>query len=353
MEVYDSAVLLGVLETREENRKLPSFFRRWFPTRINSDNEYIMFDVVDKKKRLAPFVSPLVQGKVMEAWGYLTKMFKPAYLKPKAIVKPTDAIKRVAGEQLTGTLSMAERRDIHVRNHLADQEDAIDNRIEVMCAEALRLGQVTVSGDGYPTQVVNFGRNAAHRIVLTGADLWSAGTATPNADLEEWAALVRDNGDGAVVTDWVMGGRAFSAYKTWLETNKPELLKIMLDSQNRGQTMTLQMGPQTARKFVFQGYVGEFGFWTFVDTYQDEDGVTQQVFPQNEVLGLSGDVEGAICFGAIMDLDAGDSGMAVMEKFPKMWRVKDPSSENIMTQSAPLPVPLRPNATVSAVVLAA
>jgi hypothetical protein len=31
--------------------------------------------------------------------------------------------------------------------------------------------------------------------------------------------------------------------------------------------------------------------------------------------------------------------------FPKMWRENDPSAEFVMTQSAPLMVPLRPNST--------
>ncbi|HEX8693414.1 MAG TPA: major capsid protein [Longimicrobium sp.] len=350
-DTYTTRVLIGVVESREGG-KLQTFFRNFFPFRVQSDREEILFDVVDKKKRLAPFVSPLVKGKIMEAWGYVTRVFKPAYLKPKGVVRPTDAIKRLAGEKLNGEMSMAERRNIHIRNHLFEQDDACDNREEVMCAEALRLGQVTVSGDGYPTQVISFGRNSAHRIVLSGADLWSASTATPNDDLEEWAELVRDNGDGAVVTDWIMGTRAFKAYKNWLKDNEPDLLKILLNAQNRGQTTSLQMGPQAARKIVNQGTVGEFQFWTYSDTYQDEDGVTQQVFPKEEVLGVSMDVEGTICYGAIMDADAGESGLAVMERFPKNWKEADPSAEYVMTQSAPLAVPLRPNATVSAVVLA-
>lgn len=351
-DTYTTQVLLGVVEGRQGG-KLTPFFRNFFPFRVQSDREEILFDVVDKKKRLAPFVSPLVKGKIMEAWGYVTRVFKPAYLKPKAVIKPTDAIKRLAGEKLTGELSMGQRRDIHIRNAAFEQDDACDNREEVMCAEVLRLGQVTVSGDGYATQVVNFNRNPAHRIVLAGADLWSAGTATPNDDLEEWAELVRDNGDGAVVTDWIMGTSAWKAYKKWLKDEEPELLKLLLLSQNRGQTTSLQMGPQAARKIVNQGTVGEFTFWTYSDTYQDEDGVTTQVFPKEEVLGVSMDVEGHICYGAILDADAGDSGLAVMERFPKNWREPDPSLEYVMTQSAPLAVPLRPNATVSAVVLSA
>lgn len=350
---YSTRVLLGVKESLPQP---VTFFRdRFFPNRLNSEKEEILFDVVVKKKRLAPWVSPLVKGKLMEAWGYVTRVFKPAHLKPKGVVRPTDAIKRVAGEPLNGSLTMGQRRDIHVRTHLREQEDAITAREEVMCVEALRLGQVTVSGDGYPTQVVNFNRAAGHRVVLTGVDLWTADTANPPEDLEEWATMVRDAPDsnGALITDWVFGTAAFAAYRKWLKKNDKDVLALILSTQNRGQTTDLQLGPVAVSKVEYRGMHGNFRLWTYADTYQDEDGNTQQVMPPNEVLGVSAAVDGTICYGAILDADAMDgSGVVALERFPKMWREPDPSAEYIMTQCAPLAVPGLIDSTMSAVVTA-
>ena len=44
--------------------------------------EYIDFDIVDKARRLAPFVAPNVQGQPMLARRESIRKFKPAYLKP-------------------------------------------------------------------------------------------------------------------------------------------------------------------------------------------------------------------------------------------------------------------------------
>ena len=58
---------------------------------------------------------------------------------------------------------------------------------------------------------------------------------------------------------------------------------------------------------------------------------------------------GVRCFGAILDEKAGFNAMAV---FPKMWSQQDPSATYVMTQSAPLTVPVNPNNSLTAQVLA-
>jgi hypothetical protein len=60
-------------------------------------------------------------------------------------------------------------------------------------------------------------------------------------------------------------------------------------------------------------------------------------------------VRGVRCFGAIQDFDANLQALAM---FPKMWRSDDPSATFIMTQSAPLMVPVNPNNTFRARVVA-
>ena len=52
------------------------------------------------------------------------------------------------------------------------------------------------------------------------------------------------------------------------------------------------------------------------------------------------------CYGAIQDLES----LQAEERFPKMWEEKDPSVAMAMTQSAPLPVPARIEASAFATV---
>lgn len=344
VSTYGTAVLIGVLDSLE-NAPITFFRDRFFTTEVRSDKEEILFDVIDKKRRLAPFVSPLVRGKLMEKRGFSTRLFKPAYVKPKSVIKPQDAIKRTAGEPLLGSLSMGQRRDIHIRTALQEQDEAITMREEVMCAEALRLGQVTVSGEGYPTMVISFGRDGALREVLSGTNLWSDSSAKPLAYIQAKATLVRQKSGGAIVRDVVCGTDAFQAILDRLTDVERQTL---FNSQNRGQTTDVQLGPRTAEKVVNQGTIGQFTFWTYSDTYQDEDGTDVEVFPADEILLVGSDVEGHRCYGAIHDPRA---GLQPLPRFPKNWMDEDPPAEYVMTQSAPLMVPLRPNATFSAAVL--
>lgn len=348
VNVYGTAVLIGVLNSLD-NAPVTFFRDRFYTMEVRSDKEEILFDVIDKKRRLAPFVSPLVRGKLMEKRGFNTRIFKPAYVKPKSVIKPEDSIKRTAGEQLQGSLSMAQRRDIHIRTALQEQDEAITMREEVMCAEGLRLGQVTVAGEGYPTVVLSFGRDAALREVLSGANLFDVLTIDEIFEyLEDKATLVRQKSGGSIVRDVVCGTSAWRTIVGKIRGNAA-FAAILVGSANRGQTTEVQLGPRTAEKVVFQGTVGQFNFWTYSDSYQDEDGADVEIFPANEILLVGADVEGHRCYGAIHDPRA---GLQPLPRFPKDWIDEDPPAEYVMTQSAPLMVPLRPNASFSAVVLA-
>ena len=65
MDNYTTTALLGVIE----NLKRPQMglLDMFFPTVQISDAEEIKFDVRIGKRRIAPFVSPVVEGKLIEA----------------------------------------------------------------------------------------------------------------------------------------------------------------------------------------------------------------------------------------------------------------------------------------------
>ena len=75
MDIYDSNVLLRVVE----DLKRPQTFLlgAFFPEVQNSDVEKISFDMDNGKRRIAPFCSPLVEGKVVESRGHKTDTFEP------------------------------------------------------------------------------------------------------------------------------------------------------------------------------------------------------------------------------------------------------------------------------------
>ena len=84
--LYETTVLMGV---QRKVKSLPAFFLQWFPRQINFQEDQIAFDkVIQDVTRVAPFVAPTAQGRVIKEQGYNTKTFKPAYVKPKHVIDP-------------------------------------------------------------------------------------------------------------------------------------------------------------------------------------------------------------------------------------------------------------------------
>ncbi|MGE0456416.1 MAG: major capsid protein [Vicinamibacterales bacterium] len=339
--LYTTDQLLGVLQSLA-NPPITFFRDRWFTQETQSTDESIHFDVIDKKRRLAPYVSPLVQGKVMQHRGFSTKVFQPAYVKPKHILNPNEMLKRRAGEPFGGSLTPEQRRDAALVNALEEQDQAIEMLEEVQCSEALRTGKITVAGDGYGTVSIDFGRHADLTVALTGGDRWGQTGVKPLANIETWAGMVRDKSDGAIVRDVVLGTTAWALLKASLTEQER---KDLFDSL-RGSRSSIELGPRLAEKVQFQGQIGEYSFWTYKDTYQNASGTDVEIMPVKEVVLLSSSVEGIRAYGAIRDVRE----MRAVRRFPKNWEEQDPSVEYLMTQSSFLMVPLRPNATLGATV---
>lgn len=189
--LYTTRALLGALRSLKRPKRF--LLDTFFPTAQTEESEEIHFDVQLGARRVAPFVAPEMQGKVIERLGYQTATFRPAYLKPKTAVRPSAALKRAMGEQIGGgQLTAAQRREAIIAEILYDHADQIIRRLELMAASALVSGTVTVSGAGYETKVVNFGRHEDLTIELTSGDKWDQSTSTPIDDIEEWIELVHE-----------------------------------------------------------------------------------------------------------------------------------------------------------------
>lgn len=339
MNIYDTAVLQAVVDSL----KRPSTFLldMFFPMVSQATEEEIKFDVEDGKRRIAPFVSPLIQGKLVESLGYSTKTFRPAYVKDKRVIDPNKPLRRMIGEQIGGNMAPAGREQAVIARELQDQVDMLQRRFEVMSSEALREGQVTVEGEGYDTVVVDYGRDANLEVTLTSTDRWGEADINPHEDLEAWALDVQRI-EGAVVTDVVMDPEAFKLaranqqFRDLLDNRRIEgagISDVFLTGNSAGQ---------------MKGFIGNWRIWTYQDWYIDAAEVEQQVMPDHTVLMVArNQLLGTRHFGAIRDAEL---GYQAVEFAPKSWIEKDPAVRYLLLQSAPLIVPYRPNAVLRATV---
>lgn len=340
MDTFSTVFLNGVVDSL---LRPPSFLLDlFFPSVVNSEQEEIKFDVEDGKRRIAPFVHPLKEGKVVEGLGYKTKTFTPAYIKDKRVFDPTKALKRRAGERIGGSLSNIDRARANVAIALEDQLAMLTRRLEVMAAEVLRTGKATITGDGYESVLVDFGRAAGHTITLGVGSKWGDTNVKPLDNLEDWALTVA-RASGATVTDVVFTVAAWRKFRENTEAQKAIDLQI-------GQTANFQIPVASIEGLEFKGIIGGKRLWVYTGWYVDPQTDTEtEIIPDGWVILVAANgLLGTRHYGAIRDEQA---GFQAREFFSKSWFVEDPPVRYLMTQSAPLIVPYRPNASMAVQVI--
>lgn len=313
----------------------------YFKTVSQDDTEEIHFDIDAKPRRMAPFVSPLVAGKVVASRGFQTTTFKPAYVKDKRAFSPTRAVKRVMGERIGGGgMSPDQRTQVLLVQDLQDQIEMVTRRLEWMACQALYGGTVTVSGEDYPTVVVDFNRAAGNTVVLSGGARWNQAGINPLDDLQTWSDnMVKTTGVG--MTEVTMTVDVWKIFRTNSE------VKTRLDRWRGNSTMQQDATQKEGR--VFMGMVDSFAIYVYSGWYIDPVSLVETaMLPAATVIGAAGPmVEGVQHFGAIMDHDS----LMAQAYYPKSWLEQDPSMRYLLMQSAPLVVPYRVNATFRATVL--
>lgn len=347
-----------VLSLRSANRSsfmLDTFFGLFVPPTGAAE---VAFDVEDDALGIAPFVSPLVGGKMLPQLGYQTKYFKPAYVKPKTPVNPTQVLARVMGEALGGSLSPAQREQVVVARVLDDHVGRISRRLELMAIDALVDGITTVTGEGYDAVAVNFGRASGHSVTLAEGSQWDDSGISPVDDLDARLATVAA-ATGIQPDIVVMDNLAWKLYSAdpKLEKRRDLNLAILPGAETRiapGASTGNVPGTAKLRASLDGGAVK---IYTYQQQYKHPtSGTITNMIPDYSVFIGCSDVrcQGTRYFGTILDpeLDYGSgaltdpaTGMPI-EMAPKTWTEKDPAGRIIMTQCAPLPALTRPNATM-------
>jgi hypothetical protein len=142
--IYDTSVLVQVVPNLKTSQNW--LLDRFFPNVVTYETEEVAIDVDVGLRRMAPFVSPLVEGKLVESRKYQTNTFKPAYIKDKRAPDLRKPIRRQIGERIGGEYTAAEREMLNLQFEMTDQIDMINRRLEWMAASALVSGTVTVAG---------------------------------------------------------------------------------------------------------------------------------------------------------------------------------------------------------------
>ena len=302
---------------------LDTFFNRV----ETSTEETVDIDIVKGKRRLAPFQTPRIEGKLVEKRGFETRSYKPAYVKPKKALEAADIVaNRGAGESPYTLQSPMERAASKLAEELLDLEDMVIRREEWMAAQQLVNGYVDVVGDGVNYRI-DLGMSPSHKIAV--ATPWSDTTnSKPVDDIADAVRLIsKDSGK--------------SADRLVANSGTIEKLLGTAQAQNRLDNRRLNLGQIDPQQFDGATYYGDMfvagkrlEIWSYDDWYVDDNGNEQPMIPDDKVIVAASTADARRHYGAIRDKKA---GFAALPRFPKTWEEEDPAMDWLMVQSAPLP----------------
>lgn len=338
--LYDRATLQQVLDrTKRPYTHLRDTF---FSNVIEHQTEHFGFDVVKGGEQIAPFVHPEIGGKMLDKTGYETKIFTPPEVSPEKIITSKDVQSRLAGEQINSRDSIDTRQRRQVVRFLRELDWSISRREEIMCAEIMTTGKLTIEGDGYPRRVLNFWDQlspAEQPYVDIGAvdstRYWDEANANIIDDLIDAADRVEDNSNASARMVYLGAGAAaaFRANKTLWE--KMDNRRI-----NPGELATRRLGGGVR----YLGTLLDSGLevYTYRGHYRDPAaGLRKPLIPDNLAVVGSPEVRTSMNYGLITlnDGPEGDFYEVARSRVPDSWmQRKKPAGRILQIKSRPMPV---------------
>lgn len=335
-----------MLRAIDAAKKAPSFLRRkFFKNTDVFDTVAVDVETVKNGKRMAPFVSPVLGGVIMDDQARLLKTYTPPHVKPQKVLTAADLGTTAPGTTIySNEQSQGDILATKAAKKMDECDDAIGMREEWMCSKALVTGVVPVKGKGVD-DVIDFQRAAENTVVLTGEDLWSApSTSNPTVDISAICTVIRKNG-GKRVTDLVFGMDAWASFASHPETD---------GKYDNRRIKTGEIDPKVIDADVtYLGTYSDAGIdvdmWAYEADYTDDAGVDQPFIPANGIVFASGSTRNGMLYGLIQDLEANGEGESTVnfvgERFPDSWVQKNPTRRFIQITSAPLAALTEPDTT--------
>lgn len=344
--VYDSRTLLGVFWDDQYMKPPENYWLSFFTNQINFTTETINFSQLSDVRKLAPLVVPTAQGVPIYSAAERMTEVKPAYVKPKDPVTATRMIRRAAGYGELGQLTPmtpAQRYNAIVGDIIRQHRYAIERRWEWLAAGAIIDAKNILEDERYPRTVVDYQRNAAQTVSLTVGNRWGDAGVSILDDLSAWKDIMRKAKFGGVATRLTVGSDVWSVMR-----KDAEIREFLNVNYRLGANINLKLGMLDGLEVERVGNIEGLEVYVYSDYYQQGDGTVVPYMSPKDIVLTSPNVNGTRCFGAIQDLAANLQPLTV---FADMWPEKDPSAMFIMHQSAPLMVPINPNATFKATVV--
>lgn len=347
-ELWDTRTSLGMMRaTKPETWQ----FGKYFTRQITTTDEWIDFEKLPvPSRKLAAFVKPLGRGTGIYTDSSVTKRFKPANIVVEEQIDPFRLLSTAPGidSMLNAmTISPAQRRNLLRAEMTAQAMTAIERRWEWMRAKSIIDGAVTVRYESGEAVVVDFGRAAGQTVTLTSGFRFGDSGISVMDRIQATIDTMTDAEFGGIPVDIIMGGSVWAVIKNDLALQKA------MEFESQRSDVKLERGLIGSTGKVFQvgtisvgGPSGQtLNLWVNNETYVDNAGATQRYLGAKDMVFCAAPeaIMGIQCFGRIIDMDADFAALPIFPKnFMQGERVK---TEHMSFESAPLMVPVNPDAT--------
>ena len=335
MDMFTTRTMLAMVEEGQKSNN--TWLRdRYFPHRPTFNTQKIDFDIIGRGgRKVAPFVNPKIGGIVMEREGYRTESYEAPEVSPQRVTTAEDMLKRMPGETVYSGKSPTQRAAEILGRDLSDLDDIITRREEVMCAEALFTGKVTVKGEGYD-EVINYWAQLPEKEqpktkLTTKWDEQGVAAGTIMSDLRTLRRSMIQTG-GFTPHEMICGSKVIDTILTKLTAAK------QLDMRR------VDMGAIDPKMLpngvTYWGYLKDSGLdiYSYDEWYLDGDEEKPMV-PDNLCLLAAQNVRTMLAYGVVAR--AGDDQVAFYEgaRVPDSWVQRaNPSGRIVQIKSRPLPV---------------
>ena len=359
LDIYTPYQLAMVREDPRQTVSTSFWLQNFFPNVFLSTQEEIAFDKMNASRRIAPFMLPNEPGKpIYRREGERIESFKPAYTKPKDAVRPSEMIAMTPGELVKreALMSPQARYNREVNRIVVYHRNAIMRLWDYMAAKSVLNGSLVVNYGNGVSVTIDFGRDAGHTVTLGAGSRWGEAGVNIFNLIQSWIDTMANAEFGGSATDIILGSSAAVPFMADVSSSTGSL-KDKLDTNyrgsedvliNRGIIRTDPLNPFTWLGRLTNG----LDVWRYAgpgSKFQNHDGSFTDIMDPRDVAIVSRAVDGIRAYGAILDNAA---GLEVADIFTKMWDQEDPSARFIMSQSAPLTIPVNPNCTFRARVVA-
>jgi hypothetical protein len=302
--------------------------------------ENIVYRIQRKGRVVAPFVEKGHESLLSGGYTEEEVNFTAPNIRIRRPLEACDLLfRRHAGDVIYaegGTQSEAAAREVALQ--IQALNDEVANAEEYLAAQAIQ-GAITYSTPDEASYTINMNKPAGNTIIL--GTFWDAGGATPLTNIQ----LARRTMHDEVNLNPMIAVLGSEAADVFLESTE---IRDLLDPRR------LDSGPVTITQDIqdngamFMGRFMGIEWWAYTREVEVGGASVPLIRPKYaEFLNTSAAAQHTMFYGGIADLDANEGGTIATRRFSKSWRTPDPSAQQVLVSSRPLPIMKRPGSSVS------